>query len=96
MFTQKKHSNHKKYLTYIHAFTLVELIIVITILAILATVAFISFKNYYDNTRDSVRVTDVRNIFEGLTIFKVKSGNYPLPDNYIDISAGSGNILTHQ
>ncbi len=76
-------------------FTLVELIIVITILAILATVAFISFKNYNNTARDSVRVTDIKTIFEWLSIYKVKSWIYPLPNNPTQISAGN-NILTYQ
>jgi len=85
----KPHISQKK------AFTLVELIIVITILAILATIAFISFQNYYNTTRDSVRVSDIKIIYDGLSVYKIKTGKYPLPDAFIDISAGN-NKLTHQ
>ncbi len=61
-------------------FTLVELIIVITILAILATIAFISFKGYTLNARDSNRLATLNNIEKWLTLFEIKSGNYPKPD----------------
>ncbi|MBW7954755.1 type II secretion system protein, partial [Candidatus Gracilibacteria bacterium] len=69
-------------------FTLVELIIVITILAILATIGFISFKNYFSTTRDSVRVADVKTIFDGLSIYKIKTGKNLPPDSSIEIQAG--------
>lgn len=78
-----------------NAFSLVELIIVITILSILSTLWFVSFKNYNNTARDSVRVTDIKTIFEWLSIYKVKSWIYPLPNNPTQISAGN-NILTYQ
>lgn len=43
-------------------FTLVELIVVITILAILGTIGFIAIQGYSSSARDSVRVSDMRNI----------------------------------
>ena len=63
------------------AFTLVELIIVITILAILATIAFISFKNYAGNTRDGNKLTTLANIEKWLSLYQVKTGSYPTPDD---------------
>lgn len=77
------------------AFTLVELIITITILGILATIAFVSFQNYFWSSRDSVRVSDIKTIHNGLSIYKVKSWKSLLPDEYITIQAGS-NILSFQ
>lgn len=67
-------------------FTLVELIIVITILAILATIAFISFQNYSWNARDGNRVATIKNIQNGLELLSVKTGNYPEPENIVEIS----------
>lgn len=96
--TQIIHKRKKFFTSFIkktNAFSLVELIIVITILWILATVWFISFKNYNNTARDSVRVTDIKTIFEWLSIYKVKSWIYPLPNNPTQISAGN-NILTYQ
>jgi prepilin-type N-terminal cleavage/methylation domain-containing protein len=67
------------------AFTLVELIIVITILAILATIAFVSFKSYFGNARDSVRVSDIKTIHNGLSLLKVKTDIFPKPENPLEI-----------
>ncbi len=65
---------------YFKGFTLVELIIVITILAILATIAFISFQNYFWDARDANRVSTIKNIESGLSLFQIKSGMFPTPD----------------
>ena len=67
------------------AFTLVELIVVITILAILATVGFISFQWYTSQSRDSVRISDMKIVEKALVLNNVTSGNYPAPGN-IDAS----------
>lgn len=72
-----------------NGFTLVELIIVITILAVLATIAFISFKNYSWNSRDSNKMTTLKNLQTGLELFALKTGNYPEPENATLIT-GSG------
>lgn len=77
------------------AFTLVELIIVITILAILASIAFISFQWYTKNSRDSSRLTSLVNIEKWLQAFQINTGNYPIPDNFIQISS-SGNLIWYQ
>lgn len=74
---------------------MVELIIVITILAILASIAFISFKNYSKNARDGNRLSTVKNIDTGLQIYKTKTWNYPLPEDYIEIIS-SGSVIWYQ
>lgn len=61
-------------------FTLVELIIVIIILIILATIAFISLWDYTMQTRDSKRISDLKNIEKAIEIYKVKNWNYPTPE----------------
>lgn len=61
-------------------FTLVELIIVITILTILAIIAFLSFQSYVKSSRDSNRIATVSNIEKWLTLYQVKTWNYPLPE----------------
>ncbi len=65
------------------AFTLVELIIVVTILAILATISFMSFQWYTSKTRDSKRVSELRNIEKWLQIYQTQVGKYPEPDDKI-------------
>ena len=69
------------------AFTLIELIVVITILAILWAISFISMDWYFAGARDSVRLTDLNNIYWQLNLIKWTEWELPLPDNYITIQA---------
>ncbi len=64
----------------IKGFTLVELIIVITILSILALIVFISFKSYGGNARDGSRIATLKNVETGLSLYQVKTWNYPIPE----------------
>lgn len=68
------------------AFTLVELIIVITILVILATLAFINVWEYITSSRDANRVTQIKEIYNGLNIHALAAVNYPKPEWSIEIS----------
>ena len=61
-----------KFNKIIKGFTLVELIVVITILAILWTISFISLQWYSMRSRDSVRISDIKNIITNLELFKLK------------------------
>ena len=72
-----------KKLTSLSGFTLVELIIVITILAILWTIGFMSFNGYQSSARDSVRVSDMKNIETGVGLSIVRTWTYPTPDDSI-------------
>ncbi len=76
-------------------FTLVELIVVITILAILATIAFTSFLWYQKSARESTRISDTHLLEKVLSIYKVSNSQYPLPDDYITITA-SGTTIGYQ
>ena len=67
-------------------FTLIELIVVIIILIILGTIAYISLSNYSKTSRDSSRVTDIKNIKTSLELFSLKTWQYPLPDDWIEVS----------
>ena len=77
------------------AFTLIELIVVITILAVLATIWFISLTGYSRDSRDSVRLTDLKTITKAFEVSKTKDILLAFPDNKVDISA-SGSIFQHQ
>lgn len=68
------------------AFTLVELIVVITILAILWTIAFISLQWYSQNSRDSVRISDISTMKSALELFNLDAGKYPNPTAWVDIT----------
>lgn len=77
-------------------FTLVELIIVITILAILSTIWFVAFQSYTKNTRDSVRLWNIRNIESWLNLYFVKTNKYPDVESSTIIYAWSWNIIWYQ
>ena len=63
-----------------YAFTLVELIVVITILAILGTIGFLSINGYSQNARNSTRISDLKLIDKGLSLYIQTQSLYPLPD----------------
>lgn len=79
----------------IKAFTLIELLIIITILWILIILWFTNFNWYVKNTRDGVRVTDIKTIYDWLNIYKIKTWKTPLPENYIEVTNWSW-ALTYQ
>jgi len=76
------------------AFTLVELIVVITILTILWTIAFLSFQWYSKSARDSVRISDLKNIRTALELFELKSWKYPDPENNYPVTFSWAEIRT--
>ena len=76
-------------------FTLVELIVVITILAILWTIAFVSFQWYSTQTRDSVRITDLKNIDKSLALKVIEGEKLRVPNNEILITS-SWVLMNHQ
>lgn len=66
--------------------TLIELLIVITIIGILAGAFGISVSKWRAKSRDSQRLTDIRTIQQGLTLYYHRSeysGEYPVADVYI-------------
>ena len=68
------------------AFSLVELITIIIILIILWTIAFISFQWYSKYVRDSKRLSDISNIRKSLELFQLNTWQYPLPNQFRDIT----------
>lgn len=77
------------------AFTLVELIVVITILSVLSAIAFISFQGYASSSRDSVRLSEIKNISKAFEITRTRWDVFPMPDNYTKITY-SGSTLQYQ
>lgn len=75
-------------------FTLVELIVVVTILAILGTIGFISYNGYLLWVRDSNRLTQLRELSDGLEMYRTKSTLF-LPDKSIPIRI-AGNTVSYQ
>ncbi len=66
------------------AFTLVELIVVITILSILATIWFIWYSSYLGSSRDTNRVSQLKNISQALEIYSAKK-SLPLPEDNVEV-----------
>lgn len=80
-----------------NAFTLVELIVVTTILAVLATVAFISFVWYNSHAKDSKVISDISNIYTGLSIWKAKSWSIPVSATSKEVYQDNTlNIISYQ
>ena len=77
------------------AFSLVELLITITVLGILASISFVSLQGYVINSRDALRVTDLKNISNALSTFEITHEEYPLPSNNFKIDL-QGNTLNYQ
>lgn len=65
----------------VFAFTLVELVVTIAVLAILSLIWFLSFWNYTKDARDSVKISDLKNIQKVFELNLVKWKSLPLPDN---------------
>lgn len=77
------------------AFTLVELIVVIVIVAILWTIAFMAFQHYTEDSRNSVKITDISLLKTSLSVYNVDNWFYPLPSNIKEIKYNSW-ILWYQ
>lgn len=66
-------------------FTLVELIVVTTILVILTSVGFYSYVGNLEDSRDSVRKSDIAQLNSALILYKQKRWIFPLPWESINI-----------
>lgn len=76
----KQKIDYKEKLCNKKAFTLIELIMVIVILWILSAISFLNFSDYWPKARDSVRISDFRNIEKTLELYRIKNSKYPEPD----------------
>lgn len=72
------------------AFTLVELLVVIIILTILATIGFVSLSGYTQNTRDSVRLSDLSSATKQLIIYQTKNNSLPIPQDVKNVIFSDG------
>lgn len=58
-------------------FTLIELMVVISIIAILSVIVFASFGDARSQSRDKVRMNDLKQVQVALTLYKAQNGSYP-------------------
>ncbi len=86
--------NRKSNPTYSKAFTLVELIIALTILMILWIISFISIQWYTQRARDASRISDIQTIVKALEVQKIKSNNYPIPTDGIEVTYSWAEVWT--
>ena len=77
------------------AFTLPELVVVVIILAILSTLGFIQYSAYTSQTRDAVRLADMKEMSSGLMVYQTKNRTHPMPQDYITLTSG-GQTLAYQ
>lgn len=78
-------------------FSLVEIIIVIAIIAVLGSLAIIAFnpQDYFSNSRNSVRVNDVRVIGEAIRNWMLREGvNDPDPHSTIGATGGGVSAIS--
>lgn len=77
------------------AFTLPELVVVVIILAILSTLGFVQYSAYTSQTRDAVRLADMKEMSSGLMVYQTKNRTHPMPQDYITLTSG-GQTLAYQ
>ncbi|PIR88840.1 MAG: hypothetical protein COU09_00225 [Candidatus Harrisonbacteria bacterium CG10_big_fil_rev_8_21_14_0_10_44_23] len=58
-------------------FTLIEVLIVVGIIGLLASVILVGLNASRSKARDARRVTDLRQVQQGLELYYVKEGEYP-------------------
>lgn len=64
-------------------FTLIELLVVISIVSLLSSVVFSSINSARVKTRDTKRISDIRQIRIALELYKSKNGDYPVAGPWI-------------
>lgn len=77
-------------------FTLIELLVVISIIGFLSTVVMQNLNGARLKARDTVRMSDMRQIQKAIEMYYSNNGHYPAPDNVTNASCwvgGGGNWI---
>lgn len=73
-------------------FSLAELLIVMFILVILSVMSFLLLDKWLVKSRDSRRLSDIRNIEKAMEITMVEKWDYPIPTDYWEVTYGWENL----
>lgn len=71
-------------------FTLIELLVVVAIIGLLATMSVVAFNMARSKTRDSRRVSDVKQLQTALAMYYADNNGYPTNSEFV-----SGNSLSN-
>lgn len=58
-------------------FTLIEIVIVLGIIGIIITLSVVSLNSIRQNSRDAVRISDIKQIQSALELYRANIGHYP-------------------
>jgi type II secretion system protein G len=75
-------------------FTLIELLVVLAIIALLSTLAVVSLNNAREKSRDSKRVSDMKQVQTALELYFSDQGKYPVAATAVVIGASGQETLS--
>jgi type II secretion system protein G len=75
-------------LTRLKGFTIVELLIVIVVIAILATISVVAYNGVQQRARDTIRLTDIKNMAKAVGLYYADNGNYPMSSGWCTQPSG--------
>ncbi len=80
-------------------FTLIEILIVISIIGVLSALTLVGMSGFRASGRDAKRMSDLRQVQNGLELYYAKFGSYPTSVTWTDLvsqlaSAGVKNLPT--
>ncbi|MDD5416260.1 MAG: type II secretion system protein [Candidatus Daviesbacteria bacterium] len=87
-------SAHLDYTRCKHGFTMVELLVVISIIAILSTIGLIVYGGIQSKSRDTYRLSSLRDLNIALEAYNSINGKYPNDPNWVCCSSWTSSYIT--
>lgn len=75
-------------------FTLIELLVVIAIIGLLSTLSVVALNSARAKSRDSKRVSDIKQIQTALELYYADMNGYPVPDDAITLGGTGATVLS--
>lgn len=75
-------------------FTLIELLVVLAIIGLLSTLAVVSLNNAREKSRDSKRVSDIKQVQTALELYFSDVGKYPVAATALVLGGTGGTTLS--